>query len=235
MRDVLTIPFSAEEMIIIASDNSGAIGMKEGDSVQVSYKTVGYYSFRTAVMECMSAGGHPFAVILQNFCGEAAWEPLLKGINQGLAELGIDDINTTGSTESNFAMTQSAVGITVLGKKKSSTELDTELSRIAVIGYPLVGDEVIEREHQIAPLNIFADFCAIESVVIMPVGSKGILHELNQLFPKGNLTEANLDTDLDLQKSSGPSTCFIVAYPSRIQSELAWIAGRHFHEIRRLE
>ena len=43
MRDVITIPINGEESLIIASDNSGAIGMKEQDHVHVSYETIAYF------------------------------------------------------------------------------------------------------------------------------------------------------------------------------------------------
>jgi len=38
VRDILAIPLNEEENIVISSDNSGSIGMKVGDAVQVSYK-----------------------------------------------------------------------------------------------------------------------------------------------------------------------------------------------------
>ncbi|GAM12209.1 AIR synthase related protein [Mesobacillus selenatarsenatis] len=235
MRDILMIPLTGNENLVIASDNSGSIGLKEWDAVQVPYETVAYYSFRVAVMECMSAGAEPIAVTLQNFCGEDAWDVLLKGIKQGIAELGKPNISITGSTESNFSMNQSAVGITVIGKTRGRKAVDqltfTNQTNIAVIGRPLVGQEVVEREAEVVPLAVFERICGLQSVATMPVGSKGILFELNSLFADIHFTEENLVSNLNLSKSSGPSTCFIAVYPESMQLKLISEAGGYYHEI----
>lgn len=232
MRDVVEIPINGKGSIVVACDNSGAIGMKPGDVIHVPYETVAYYSFRVAVMECMAAGAEPFTVVLQNFCGEMAWEPLKKGIDKGLNELGIESLEVTGSTETNFSLEQSAIGVTVLGMRKPSkkTIVDvTEQIDVAIIGLPLVGNEVIEEEAEIAPLSLFNKFCSIEDVVLMPVGSKGVFHELNKLFPNSAFIAG--ECKVDLYKSSGPSTCFIAVYPKRMKSKVVSIAGRYFNEL----
>jgi hypothetical protein len=229
------IPFNHDENIVIASDNSGSIGLKEMDAVRVPYETVAYYSFRVAVMEAMGAGAEPFAVILQNFCGDDAWKALVKGIEQGIAELGKSKLSLTGSTESNFPLIQSAVGITVLGKTRGRKAMDkltyNHQTKMAVIGLPLVGPEVVEREGDVVPLSVFEQICGLENVVTIPVGSKGILFELNGIFTDYQFAEEHLESAIDLSKSSGPSTCFIAVYPESIMTKVASIAGRHFHEI----
>ncbi|MBT2636679.1 ATP-binding protein [Bacillus sp. ISL-39] len=235
MRDTLMIPLTEEENLVIASDNSGSIGMKDGDAVHVPYKTVAYYSFRVAVMECLSAGGEPFAAVVQNFCSEDAWDELLLGIEQGISELGRVDIKVTGSTESNFMLDQSAVGLSVLGKRKANAKIEKltydSQTRIAVIGSPLVGSEVMEKEEQIVPLPVFKEVSCMEEVVTIPVGSKGILHELNTLFENIEVTEENVETTVPLLKSSGPSTCFVAVYPIETLHRLKAICGRYFHEM----
>lgn len=234
MRDVLHIPFNSEESVVIASDNSGAIGLKAEDAVKVPYEMVSYYSFRVAVMECIAAGAEPFAVTLQNFCGEEAWQALMAGIKKGLSELELDRVPITGSTESNFTLSQSAIGITVLGKmsENMSESMFSEETRVAVIGVPLVGNELVEREEEAAPLSLFKKICALSDVVTLPVGSKGILFELNGLFSNKVFAAHEIDTNLDLLKSSGPSTCFIAAYPEGKKDEVMTLAGRYFYELR---
>jgi hypothetical protein len=233
MRDVLIFPVSSEESIVVASDNSGAIGEKDLDAVKVSYETVAYYSFRVAVMECLSAGAKPFAVILQNFCGDGAWEGLVKGIKRGVGELGIGDLEISGSTESNFALQQSAVGLSVLGKKKGNGGTEkiayNDQTVIAVIGSPLVGEEVIRRESEAAPLKVFQEVNSLGDVVTLPVGSKGILAELNGLFFSKVFSDMDLNTDLDIHKSAGPSTCFIAVFPQENTEEIRLLAGSYFY------
>jgi hypothetical protein len=235
VRDILVIPLTEKENLVIANDNSGSIGMKSNDAVQVPYKTVAYYSFRVAVMECISAAAKPIAVVIQNFCGDKSWDELIEGIEQGISELEKMHIKITGSTESNFVLNQSAFGLTVLGKRKANIQSDklkfNSGTSIAVIGSPLVGQELLEMEKQVVPLSVFMEVCGIEDVVTIPVGSRGILHELNTLFEGTPFTEQNVDSTVQLTKSSGPSTCFVAVCPTEKLHELKSITGRYYHEL----
>lgn len=237
-RDVLKIKLNETESLIISSDNSGAIGEKLADEVNVPYEVVGYYSFRVAVMECMAARATPISVILHNFCGDDAWDFLIKGINKGIAELSIDNLQIVGSTESNFTMTQSATGVVVIGKRsteqgKSKAEIPKN-RRIAVIGSPLVGDEVIDKQAEVAPLTLFKWCCEFNGIeTILPVGSKGIFHELNVLYGNNiNLTVDEVESgNLNILKSSGPATCFIITYDYKFEHEIKSATGNLFRPI----
>ncbi|MEH7178361.1 ATP-binding protein [Neobacillus vireti] len=234
MRDVITIPLHGEESLIIATDNSGSIGRKEQDQVKVSYETVAYYSFRVAVMECIAAGGKPFSVVLHNFCGNDAWGELVKGIKKGLKELNLQDVPITGSTESNFHLQQSAIGVVVLGKKQADKETELHYSprfKLAVIGSPLVGNEVVDFGDQVAPLSIFWEVSSLRQVNIWPVGSKGILNELNQMFRTLSFAKDDIGINLDVLKSSGPSTCFIVVFEQDQEEEIKSLAAGYFHPL----
>lgn len=230
MRDVQVIPWQETEELVIAVDNSGAIGEKEKDEVSVSYALVSYYSFRVAVMECMAAGAKPMAVILQNFCGDSAWNQLNQGINTGIRELSLDhSIQISGSTESNFSLQQSVVGITVLGRRKSNyKQRQIPKKMYAVIGCPLVGEEVLLHKDRIAPLSLFYQLLQQNKYVLQPVGSKGIAYELEQLMEE---RVDKLSCALDIYKSSGPATCFIVQYEKEHEKELIHQAGMYFHKL----
>lgn len=233
-RDIAVIPLNHEEELVIAADNSGSIGMRKQDDIQVSYDIVSYFNFRVAWMECAAAGADPIAVVVQNFSGDGAWEALMKGIQRGMTELDID-LEITGSTETNFSLVQSAVGISVIGKRKRKTNryfpekwLLGEF-KAAVIGEPLVGNEVLENKQAISPLPLFQWFTIQEAVLsVIPVGSKGILYELEQLF-RGR--EWQFKSQLDLEKTSGPATCFIVIYQAEAGKFLKDYAGDLFHEV----
>ncbi|RSK52592.1 ATP-binding protein [Bacillus canaveralius] len=232
MRDALILPFNERESLVIASDNSGGIGLKEHDIVHVPYGVVSYYGFRVAAMECIAAGGAPLAVIIHNFSGDSAWEELIIGIKQGLRELELDHIPISGSTESNFQLLQSAAGIIVVGSKLNKTDRKFSLSDdigFAVIGQPLVGDQVVEQPESIAPLQLF-QWCTEQDEVkeVMPVGSKGIFHELLHFC---DVKEYVCENNLDLQKSSGPSTCFLIAYSKNGEEKLRRKAADLFSEI----
>lgn len=234
MRDVQLLKMG-KETLVVASDNSGAIGLKKLDAVKVPYDIVGYYTFRVAAMECYSAGAIPEAVILQNFCGEGAWEELVKGITRGLLEFELPGIPINGSTESNFSLVQSAVGLTVLGKRTSHAPLSAtpflEDTKVAVIGLPLVGNEVIEQETEIAPLRLVKELSQLEDAVLLPVGSKGILYEMNRLFSNRNFLKNEVKSVINLEKTSGPSTCFLIAFPAEKGHMVRELSGHYYHEL----
>jgi hypothetical protein len=235
MRDVLYIPGGNGETLVISSDNSGGIGLKEADHVKVPYETVAYFSFRTAFMENLSAGGYPFAAVLHNFAGDGHWNALAGGIELGAKEAELEGLSVTGSTESNFSLLQSAVGLMIIGKKKGRPEpapVYTGRERLAVIGLPLVGEEVLNEKEGIAPLSLFKEICSMKGVLTLPVGSKGVLYELNQLFTNKEFTlNEVVCKDLDLLKSGGPSCCFIAAYPEELEREITLKAGTWHHSL----
>ncbi|WP_057914036.1 hypothetical protein [Peribacillus muralis] len=228
MSDSLVLPFSASESLIISSDNSGGIGMKEKDVVQVPYEIVGYYSFRVAVMECLSVGGIPLSIVMNNFCGAEAWEGLTSGIKQGLDELGIT-LPVTGSTETNMPLLQSALGLIVIGKRRNERVNKQILQcKIGLIGRPLVGEEVMKQQASIAPLSLYKSLCEMEEVQVLPVGSKGIAYEWKYLDRSGGGVSEHISSKVDIAKSSGPSTCFLIAYPEHLEDEIKLQSGSLF-------
>jgi len=232
MRDVLMLPFSNDEMLVIASDNSGGIGEKEQDVVKVDYETLAYFSLRVAMMECMAVGANPIAIVMQNFIGDKEWKRLEKGINRLFQELHIPLLPITGSTESNFHMIQSAVGMIVIGRlhvSKRKYGITPDDARYAVIGEPLVGNEVLDRQEKIAPLSLFKQFVSNPNVYeVVPIGSKGVLYELKQLVNDPNVHVSSL---VDLNKSAGPSTCFLISYNQKSENEIKEISKGYFHLI----
>ncbi|WP_156289609.1 ATP-binding protein [Oceanobacillus salinisoli] len=234
MRDALYISIGQEEQLVITSDNSGSVGMREQDTVKVPYKTVSFYSFRVAIMECMASGAKPISVVIQNFCGNEAWDEIASGVRKGLSELDMENVPITGSTESNFSLSQSAMGLIVIGKRSilsSMEQNDLQHQNVALIGLPLVGDEVVSQADMIAPLSIFKEICGVRGVTVWPVGSKGVLHELERMFPGFDKNRVTSSSKVDLIKSGGPSTSFLVAYPFRLERRIIEIAEKHFNKL----
>lgn len=233
-RDVSVIPMNEHESLVIASDNSGAIGLKEKDVVQTPYEVVAYYGFRVAVMECMAARGVPLSVVIHNFCEENSWKSIVNGVDRGLAEMDMTTVPVTGSTESNFTMLQSALGMVVIGKRKSHFQegpISADMMKFAVIGSPLVGKEVLDKESEVLPLSLFQEICQLEDVVILPVGSKGVLHELNVMLGDHELVEADWCCEVDLLKSAGPSTCILIAFPLTEESTIKQLTSHIYHSL----
>lgn len=200
-----------DKVLVMTSDNSGAIGEKPLDEVNVPYEMVAYYAFRTAVMDCFSAGALPVSVVIHNFCGDGAWSKLQAGVLQGLAEIGVDDASVTGSTESNMALQQSAVAVTVLGERvRNFSEVSGQVEW-TLKGKPLVGMEVVERVNEVAPLNLARSYIEDPSIaVIWPVGSKGIAAEWSRMCEQLDVEVPMPNFGVDVNKSAGPATCWIV-------------------------
>ncbi len=234
MRDGTMITLD-NEYLVITSDNSGGIGEKEHDIVNVPYDVLSYFAFRVAIMENIAHGATPLSVVLHNFCGGAKWEELLGGIERGKRELGMNNLTITGSSETNMVLLQSALGVVVIGRKQRNELQEVSLSdgiRFAVIGKPLVGDEVVNESNTIAPLDLFQWVSEQEGVrAVLPVGSKGILYELNELLAEEEVTAEKIQVELDVHKSSGPSTSFIVSYDEEVEEKLRERAGELFHVV----
>ncbi|WP_428910550.1 ATP-binding protein [Niallia sp. Krafla_26] len=233
-RDVSIVPFNEREVLVIAADNSGGIGLKNDDVVRTPYDVVSYFAFRVAVMECLAAGGKPLSVVVQNFCHEDAWDALMTGIYKGLAEIGVGDLPITGSTESNFSLLQSALGMMVIGKRSVSYQepcVSMDEMKLAVIGSPLVGDEVLDYPEEVVPLSLYYELCQLEGVVLLPVGSKGILRELRNMLDENSLVEDSLRCVVDVVKTGGPSTCVIMAFNAELEPYLIEKCRNLYHSI----
>jgi hypothetical protein len=232
LRDVISISISDQEELILASDCSGGIGNKEEDVVLADPETVGYYCFRVAVMECLAVGARLKAIQLLNFTSEAVWDQYCSGVKKGLSEMNLDGIPITGSTESNISLNQSAIGVTCIGMRNKKSPISScSNPAYALIGTPLVGNEVIDQHTFIAPLSLFMNCVHHSSIIdIMPVGSKGVLHELSLLSGKP-LRRENVTSTQDLDKSSGPSTSFIISYRKAEELDVKDLTNDFFHSL----
>lgn len=230
MRNAVIMPLHSKEELVIATDNHGAIGEKAEDAVHIPNKAVGYSACRVAMMELLAVGGKPLTIVMQNFTGDAAWEDYKRGVLQVLAELQMDSIAITGSTESNFPGVQSGLGLTIIGTRAiqaSHPPLNT--ASYAVIGTPLVGEEVKEQEDKIAPLSLFKKFCEMKEVIsIVPVGSKGIQAAWQAWTNQVNKLDA---ANVDLTNSAGPATCFLIAFKKENSAFIQQQAGKYYHEL----
>lgn len=229
MNNVVVVPLTTEQELVIASDNSGAIGEKPDDEVSASNSVVGRFACRVAAMECLAAGGDIQTVVMQNFTGEEAWQDYKHGVEQVLSELGLGQIPVTGSSESNFAGLQSGLGLTVIGTRPIDETSDLSgQEAFAVIGKPLVGKEVLEQCEDVAPLWLFQHLCRPDSVkAVLPVGSKGIAEKWRGWTQRSN----KLESVLNLEKSAGPATCFLIVFEKYDEPNIRHIAGNYFHRL----
>lgn len=193
------------EDIIITTDNAGSIGEKELDNVKAPYDILSYLTTRNAVMENLSHNTLIKAIIFHNYCGDESYAKINEGINKIITELGYD-VPVSSSTESNFTMSESAFGVTVIGE--SSKYIKFPYNKYAVVGKPLVGNEVLQNKKEMITLKECISLINNPNVSrVFTVGSKGIKDRLQTIIKKDLKT-----TQIDMSKSAGPSTCVIIEY-----------------------
>jgi hypothetical protein len=235
LRDVSYIPWGDDEFLVIAADNAGGIGEKEQDVVRVPYETVAYYTTRVAMMECMAVGAVPSAVIMQNLTSDDAYVSFEKGIRTICTELKQENVYISGSSESNMPVVQTCLGITVIGnvkKEKRKVNCTAQEALFAVIGTPLVGEAVITQREKVVPLSLFQQLIATKGIYeIVPVGSKGIGYEVEQLVQTNNIPYTDVQGEVDITCSAGPATCVVISYEREHERVIREICGEYFHAL----
>ena len=218
MRDITLLKVHPEQTLVIACDSCGGVGDKPGDIVTVPPEIVGYYTCRVAAMEVMAVGAE-IKLVIDTLSVE--WDPtgkrILDGIQQFLSEAGVSLSAVNGSTEENFTMSQTAMGITVIGSVHPDN-LQSGISRpgdvLITAGLPKVGSEL---KHPFDPdvistgaFNVLLSHEGVHDIV--PVGSKGIRHEAEMLASINQLAVHFEEAPaVDLDKSGGPATCVVAA------------------------
>ncbi|MFL0267289.1 AIR synthase related protein [Candidatus Clostridium radicumherbarum] len=218
VRDLSLVDLDNKTTLVIACDSCGGIGMKEGDALKVPPLFVGKFAARVPLLEVLSTGAEVM-VITNNVCNEMepTGKEMIRGISEELAEAYIDDAVLTGSTEENFKTISTAVGVTVMGLVPNNLlRVNTAAagSYVISIGLPKVGDEInyLKDDEIITYLHLKTLLGLNYVYEIIPVGSKGIAYECEQMALYNNLKfnfEKNLN--VNIQKSSGPATCVIAA------------------------
>src|SRR5699024_5987937 len=145
-------------------------------------------------------------------------------------EVNLNNIPITGSTETNFALNQSALGLVILGKKKIQTEkkFNPEIAKLAVIGKTLVGQELLDDESSVAPLSLYKKLTTLQIVgLIRSISTKFIIYEIE--LQVSHLIDYPIELDDEI--SSGLSTIFLVIYDTKILSVITDMAGKHIQLI----
>lgn len=217
-RDLTLIDINDDQILVVSCDSSGGIGNKENDVVKTPPEIVGQLTTQVALMEILAFGANPITVVdTLSVEMEDTGRRILVGIKKALEPLDFDFDNVmTGSTEENFPVTVTGIGITIIGiiNKANWERPRTEKGLIAaVVGLPKVGDEVLANKDSIMDIQKLLDLKTKDYIKeILPVGSKGVLYELEQMAETNNIRLSLEDMKtIDLSKSAGPSTCVIVS------------------------
>ena len=224
-RDVEVAFINSEQYLVAACDSCGAIGMKELDELKIPWSITGRFTARVVLLEVLSTGAVPkmMTVAISNEPYPTGDE-ILKGVKEELASAELT-LPLAISTEKNMTTQQTGLGISAIGvAEKNQLRIGSSLPGdvIYCLGLPKVGPEVSNPEDseivQIKHIRVLLANGAIHDII--PVGSKGIRKEAQQL---ANTINSRLIVEptciLDLDKSAGPSTCLIFSSLSPLSVE----------------
>lgn len=216
IRDITVISFDENRYLGIACDSCGGIGLKEHDVVKVSPQIAAYHTGKVVLAELLSLGFKPMimadglAVEMNN-----TGKQLIDGFNEVLSKLKTTKVHLTGSTEENIKTVQTSMGVTGIGicdKEKLKYKKTINDDICLVIGLPLVGNEVLNNPNNVMDIDDFEKLYLCDYIKeILPVGSRGIEAELNDLCNYNQINiKINESFKIDLKKSGGPSCCALV-------------------------
>jgi len=223
-RDVVMVPLNEDEVLIMACDSCGAVGMKEQDQVKAPPYIVGKYTARVSLMEVISLGAKVVCITV-NICNELdpTGQAVLEGIRSELEECSIQ-VPITFSTEKNMMTNMTAVGVTVVGvgnRKDLLLNQSASGDFVYVIGIPKVGSEVVEDQGKIAHTAVLLQLLKVDGIKeIIPIGSSGIEGELDKFLQANQLNvEYARNLPVDMKKSAGPCTAMLVICKGELLTE----------------
>jgi len=225
VRDLTLISIDENRYMGISCDSCGAIGNKEYDVVKAPPHIVAYQTAKVVLAELLSMGFEPIllsdglAVEMNNTGKE-----LIEGFSKALSMLKTCKVHMTGSTEENMKTVQTSMGVTCIGicDKNKLKYKKTKVNNICVnnicvlLGLPLVGNDVVNNPDKILDISDYENLYLSSFInEILPIGSRGISSELNDLCEYNNLKFMyNNDITIDISTSAGPSCCCILTIDS---------------------
>lgn len=215
-RDVEVDQIDHNTSIVTACDSCGGIGLKENDVVKFSPYIVGRFTTRVALMEVLSINATPktMSIAISNEPSPTG-DAIISGALEELKATNLESLPLAISTEKNIQTSQTALGITVIGICKNEN-IRVAKSKpedfVYCVGIPKVGNEInglddvdivqIKDVKELLKLKVVSD--------IVPIGSKGILNEIELLCRNVNCKFIyKPEKEIDMYKSAGPSTCLI--------------------------
>jgi selenophosphate synthetase-related protein len=207
-------------LLVVSCDSAGGIGSKPFDRVRADARLIGKMTARVALMELLAIGANPIAIT-----GTFSVEPeptanlVLDGVREELRNARLRGVKILCSSEKNVKVNQTGIGVTAIGLLLSSSGVKIgrcrEGDEVLAVGEPFVGQEVVAAEKR----RMVADSLDVIRLrrnplvhELIPVGSKGILHEARVVARDSKLSFEPVDSrDFDLRKSAGPATVLLSA------------------------
>lgn len=218
LRDLSLLSLDDERVLIVACDSTGSIGPKEHDSYAAPARVVAHFALRVPLLELIAAGGR--AELIVNALSvelEPTGVEMIEEIRRVAATLGLEADRVTGSTEDNVATVATGVGVTVIGTAPRS-HLRPGSSRIddivLCLGQPMSAphDMIVMDDPRMISVDTLLAVLEIHGVHdALPVGSKGVAHELGVLATLAGLDIEETVHELDVTKSGGPASCVLIS------------------------
>jgi len=242
VRDVTVIDLGGGMSLVVTCDSLGGIGSKENDTLRVPFQVVGRFTARVALFELIATGAAPLVVVnALSVEVEPSGRQIIEGIRAELKDIGLAHVvPITGSTEENMATKETGLGIVAIGAiaadrlKIGKAQAGDE---VYCIGLPKVGEEVELGDPEMLQAETLVQLARSDFVHDMvPVGSRGVAHEVNELAQSAGLTvQIESRCGVDLAQSAGPSTCAVVALASDAAERLGYAATEPVMWVGRLE
>ncbi|MCD6239457.1 MAG: hypothetical protein J7K51_09135 [Thermotogae bacterium] len=241
-RDLTLLKINECHSVVIACDSNASIGMKPNDYVKRDFFEVGRSAVKVPLMEVIAVGALP-VVVIDTLCVELepTGKEILKGIYYEVRRLGLPpDLVVNGSSEKNMLTTQTGLGVTVFGiAKDKNIKIGTSKPGevIVCVGLPKSAPEKPYREGdpEIMDPPTVANLRNQAFInEILPVGSHGILYEMNLLAEEAFCVLEVVDSPIDLYQSAGASTCVLVTLAEGDIDRLKKVVSKPVFKVGRL-
>lgn len=226
-RDLTIISGFGGENLVIACDSCGGIGNKPGDVFWLPPYYAGKFTARVGLTEVLCSGATPIVIAnaVSNEMNPTGME-IIRGIKDELASASLNEVALTGSTEENFETGMTSIGLTVIGNAADDKLHFYKAEAgdcLLLFGLPAVGAEVeLDCKGFYPEIHYLLSVPEVRELV--PVGSKGIGYEAEQLAALNGLGFTAYSSTVDMSRSAGPATCFLAlcseSAVSRIQDRL---------------
>ena len=236
-RDIVLVRLDQRRILVVGCDATGAVGPKPVDVLRVDAATVGKFAARVALMETIAVGANPICLsVTLSVEPFPTGREIIRGIRRELTRSKLGYVRMVRSSEKNFPVQQTGVGVTVVGLVHDPKIGKCKRGDLVIaIGQPCVGREVLkgERTRSIADL---ADVHALLRLPfvheIIPVGSKGVLKEARILATDSKLRFLpRKPVTLDMNKSAGPATVALCAISPSNRARLQEIIDKPLNPI----
>ena len=211
--------------LVIACDSNGSIGEKDGDYFPCPTEVAGMCAARVPLMEILSFGAQVININNIVCCEmEPTGRRVLDGIKKELEKINVSIEAVNGSSEENMPTCMTAIGVTVVGYTDELPKMNNVKSGdiLVIVGKMKVGPEFFEGDEN--EMATYEDIFYLRSLPyvkeIVPLGSKGVIHEATLLAEYNNLLFKPNESGIDLHRSAGPATALVAVVEKEYAEEL---------------